>query len=119
MRSALAVGDSAAMRAAALARKLTGVALDQEWIEFDPTYRLKFRPEYKGWKAWTAEMLDKYEKRWPVGSTTRVVYLLALSFGHRRSDVTQVRPADFEAAATNVVQQKTGKPLWIPMHPNL
>ena len=28
MRSALAVGDSAAMRAAALARKLTGVALD-------------------------------------------------------------------------------------------
>src|SRR5262249_30175939 len=26
-------------------RKLVGVALDQEWIENDPTYRLKYRPE--------------------------------------------------------------------------
>lgn len=100
-------------------RKLTGVALDQEWIEQDPTYRLKFRPAYGGWKAWPAPMLDKFEARWPVGSTPRLVYSLALYFGHRRSDVTQVRPADFEAAATNVVQQKTGKPLWIPMHSNL
>lgn len=100
-------------------RKLTGVALDQEWIEVDPTYRLKFRPEYKGWKAWPNEMLDKFEKRWPVGSTPRLVYSLALYFGHRRSDVTQVRWADLEAAGTNVVQQKTGKRLWLPMHPNL
>ncbi len=36
-------------------RKLTGVALDQEWIEYDPTYRIKFRPAYKGWKAWPIE----------------------------------------------------------------
>lgn len=100
-------------------RKLTGVALDQEWIEQDPTYRLKFRPEYKGWKAWPSEMLDKFEERWPIGSTPRLVYSLALYFGHRRSDVTQVQWTDLEVAATNVVQQKTGKPLWIPMHANL
>jgi site-specific recombinase XerC len=100
-------------------RKLTGVALDQEWIEHDPTYRLKFRPEYKGWKAWPAPMLDKFEQHWAVGTTPRLVYSLALYFGHRRSDVTQVRWADLEVAATNVVQQKTGKPLWIPMHANL
>lgn len=100
-------------------RKLTGVALDQEWIEVDPTYRLKYRPEYKGWKAWPNEMLDKFEKRWSVGSTPRLVYSLALYFGHRRSDVTQVRWADLEVAGTNVVQQKTGKRLWLPMHQNL
>jgi len=100
-------------------RKLIGVALDSEWIEVDPTYRLKYRPAYGGWKAWPDEMLDRFEARWPIGSTPRLVYSLALYFGHRRSDVTQVRPADFEALATNVVQQKTGKPLWIPMHPNL
>jgi integrase len=100
-------------------RKLTGVALDQEWIEVDPTYRLKYRPEYKGWKAWPDEMLDKFEKRWPIGSTPRLVYSLALYFGHRRSDVTQVRWSDLEVAGANVVQQKTGKRLWLPMHPNL
>lgn len=100
-------------------RKLVGVALDQEWIENDPTYRLKFRPEYGGWKAWPDAMLDKYEARWSIGSTPRLVYSLALYFGHRRSDVTRVRPSDFVLAATNMVQQKTGKRLWLPMHQNL
>jgi integrase len=100
-------------------RKLVGVALDQEWIENDPTYRLKYRPEYGGWKAWPSEMLDKFEARWQIGTTPRLVYSLALYFGHRRSDVTRVRPSDFEAAAGNVVQKKTRKRLRIPMHPNL
>jgi hypothetical protein len=100
-------------------RKLTGVALDQEWIEVDPTYRLKYRPAYGGWKAWPNEMLDRFEARWPIGTTPRMVYAIALYFGHRRSDITKVRPSDFEARGGNVVQQKTGKPLWLPIHPNL
>lgn len=100
-------------------RKLVGVALDQEWIEADPTYRLKFRPALGGWKAWPDEMLDRFEAHWPIGSTPRLVYSLALYFGHRRSDVTRVKWTDLEIAATNVVQQKTGKPLRIPMHANL
>lgn len=100
-------------------RKLIGVGLDQEWIENDPTYRLNYRPEYRGWKAWPNDMLDRFEARWPIGSTPRLVYSLALYFGHRRSDITRVRPADLTATGSNVVQQKTGKPLWLPFHPNL
>lgn len=100
-------------------RKLVGVALDQEWIENDPTYRVKYRPAYKGWKAWPDEMLDKFEARWPIGTTPRLVYSLALYFGHRRSDVTKVRPEDFKETIHNVVQQKTGKALVLPIHPNL
>lgn len=96
-------------------RKLIGVALDQEWIEFDPTHRLKFRPEYKGWKAWPAEHRTKFEAYWPIGSTPRLVYALALFFGHRRSDVVKVRWSDIDAAGGNVVQQKTDKALWIPV----
>lgn len=100
-------------------RKLIGVALDQEWIDVDPTYRLKYRPAYGGWKAWPDAMLDKFEARWPIGSTPRLVYSLALYFGHRRSDVTRVRPSDLEIAATNIIQRKTKKRLWLPMHQNL
>lgn len=100
-------------------RKLVGVGLDQEWIENDPTYRLKYRPAYKGWKAWPDEMLDRFEAHWPIGSTPRLVYSLALYFGHRRSDVTRVKPSDLCEAAHNVVQQKTGKALTLPIHPNL
>lgn len=100
-------------------RKLTGVALDQEWIEYDPAYRIKFRPGYKGFKAWSDESLAAFEKRWPPGTTPRTVYALALYFGHRRSDVAIVKWTDLEVAAGNVIQSKTGKKLWIPMHPEL
>lgn len=100
-------------------RKLIGVGLDQEWIENDPTYRLKYRPAYKGWKAWPDEMLDRFEAFWPIGTTPRLVYSLALYFGHRRSDVSRVRPGDIMEASHNVVQQKTGKALVLPIHPNL
>jgi integrase len=100
-------------------RKLTGVALDQEWIEYDPTYRIKLRPAYVGWKAWPDEARRAYETRWPLGTTPRTVYALALYFGHRRSDVANVKWTDLEVAAGNVVQQKTGKALRIPMLPEL
>jgi site-specific recombinase XerC len=100
-------------------RKLVMVALDQEWIDSDPTYKVKYRPDYKGWKAWPDEMLDRFEARWPVGSTPRLVYSLALYFGHRRSDVSRVKPSDLAEFSTNVVQQKTGKSLTLPIHPNL
>lgn len=102
-----------------LLRKLTGVALDQEWIEYDPTYRIKFRPAYKGWKAWPDESRLTFERKWRLGTTPRLVYALALYFGHRRSDVARVRWADLEITAGNVVQKKTGKALWIPMHTEL
>jgi integrase len=100
-------------------RKLTGVALDQEWIEYDPTYRIKCRPAFKGWKAWSDESCAAFEKRWPLGTTPRTVYAIARYFGHRRSDVATVKWSDLEVAAGNVVQSKTGKALWIPMHPEL
>ena len=119
----LIVRKSATPHAAAdllrMIRKLVGVALDQEWLENDPTYRLGYHPEYKGWKAWPDQMLDKYEARWPVGSTPRLVYSLALYFGHRRADITKVRPADLKETFGNVVQHKTLKALELPIHPNL
>jgi site-specific recombinase XerC len=100
-------------------RKLVGTALDQEWLENDPTYRIKYSPEYKGWKAWPDEMLDRYEAHWPIDSMARLVYALALYFGHRRSDVTKVRPRDLKVASSSMVQQKTLKSLTLPIHPNL
>jgi integrase len=100
-------------------RKLTGVALDQEWIEYDPCYRLKYRPPLGGWKAWSDDALAAFERRWPLGSTARTAYAIARYFGHRRSDVARVRWSDLEVGAGNVVQTKTGKALWLPMHPAL
>jgi len=100
-------------------RKLIHVAIDQEWVELDPTYGIKHRPALNGWKAWPDEMLNRFEARWPLESRPRLVYALALYFGHRRGDITRVRPADLCADGTNVIQHKTKKPLFIPIHQNL
>ena len=102
-------------------RKMVGVALDEEWIEVDPTYRVKWRPAYGGWKAWKTEARAAFEKRWPIGTTPRLAYALALYFGHRRSDVATVKWSDLDADAAggSFMQRKTGKELWIPVHREL
>lgn len=64
-------------------------------------------------------MLDRFEARWPVGSTPRLVYSLALYFGHRRSDITRVTPKDFLIEGATFTQKKTSKEMWLPIHPNL
>lgn len=102
-----------------LIRKLTGVALDEEWIETDPTFRLSYRPALIGFKAWPADIRAKFEARWPLGSTPRTVYALALYQGHRRGDVARIRWTDIEGGAASIVQQKTGKRVWIPLHREL
>ena len=71
-------------------RKMIYAALDEEWIEVDPTYKVKWRPQYEGWAAWTPAALKTFEARWPIGSTPRLVYALALWLGNRRSDIATV-----------------------------
>ena len=99
-----------------LIRKLITVALDEEWITTDPTYRLKYRPAYKGWRAWTEKERAAFEERWPIGTTPRLVYALTLYTGQRRSDVARMKWSDIENNGIHVVQKKTGKVLWIPLH---
>jgi len=102
-----------------LLRKLCGVALDEEWIKSDPTYRVNFRPDYEGWRAWTQAERTLFEKKWPVGSTPRLVYALALYTGHRRADLVQMKPGDMRDGGIVVVQQKTGTVVWLPILPEL
>lgn len=49
-------------------RKLIMVALDEEWIDVDPTYRMTRTPKTDGHKAWPVEAMAKYEAKWPIGS---------------------------------------------------
>lgn len=80
----------AAHQALKAIRKLTATAIDEEWIETDPTWQLKFNPARDGWPAWTAEMMDAYEKRWPIGTDARTAYALGLWLGNRASDVARL-----------------------------
>lgn len=98
-----------------LIRKLIGAALDEEWIKIDPSYRLKYRPEYGGWRAWTADERAAFESRWPIGSTPRLVYTLTLLTGARRGDVARIKWTDLDAGGIGLVPDKTGRPQWLPI----
>ncbi len=77
-------------------RKMLGEALDQDWIEHDPTHRLKWRPAYVGWRAWTLQERKTFESRWPDGTMPRAAYALALWTGSRRSDVATQKWSDVD-----------------------
>ncbi|MEA3534252.1 tyrosine-type recombinase/integrase [Rhizobium sp. CC-YZS058] len=102
-------------------RKMIAVALDEEWIETDPTWKLSYRPEYVGWRAWTDAEREAFEARWPLGSTPRTVYGLALWLGNRRSDLAKLEWSafDFQRGQVVVEQTKGGKRLVLPLTPML
>lgn len=72
-------------------RKLIVVALDEEWIDTDPTYKLARNPQTDGHRAWPAEIMEKYEKCWKIGTRQRTAFALALWLGNRVSDVTRLK----------------------------
>lgn len=103
-------------------RKMIGEALDQDWIEHDPTHKLKWRPEYEGWKAWSFEARDRFEKRWPLGTMPRAAYALALWAGERRGELAGQlwRDVDFQKRRITVRQVKgDGKVLRLLLLPML
>jgi integrase len=53
----------------------------------------------------------------PKGSSERV--LLARYTGQRQADVLRMAPEHIEDGGIVVVQQKTGKELWVPLHSDL
>lgn len=102
-------------------RKMIVVALDQEWIETDPTWKLSYRPEYRGWRAWTDIERTLFEARWPLGTTPRTAYALALWLGNRRSDVARLRWDwfDFRKNTVTLQTKKGDKRLVLPITPML
>lgn len=112
-------------------RKMILVALDEEWIETDPTYRIKWRPAYKGFRAWTFAEMEAFEKRWKIGTTPRLVYSLALWLGNRRSNVVGLRwdqrttrrivlnGEHRDVDGFDLSYRKTDKQLFLPITPML
>lgn len=71
------------------------------------------------WRAWTHEEMAAFEARWPLGTMERLAYALARYTGQRRADLVGMTRAHLAQKAVQVRQQKTGEPLWIPLHREL
>lgn len=89
-------------------------------LKYDPTTGISRYGEGT-YHTWTEAELAQYEARWPVGTRQRTAYALALYTGQRRADLVAMSWADYDAKAgtIDVVQEKTGAKLTIPVHRDL
>lgn len=100
-------------------RRMIAAAMDEEWIDVDPTYGIKWSPATKGYRAWTEAELAAYEIRHPVGTPARTAYAIALWMGNRRSDVAALRWDDLQDGEFRFRQGKTGRTMVLPVSDDL
>jgi len=86
----------------------------------DPTVGVrgpKFRSS--GYYSWTEQDIAAFEAKYPIGTQARLAFALLLYTAQRRADVVQFGRQHLRDGMLHVRQSKTGKPLAIPLHPEL
>jgi integrase len=72
-----------------------------------------------GFHTWSEQEIAQFETHHPVGSKARLALALLLYTAQRRSDVVRMGRKHVRGDVVDVRQQKTGKFVLIPMHPEL
>lgn len=91
-------------------------AVDREWLEYSPV--TKIRPLPGGHlRAWTVAEADIALSGLPWH--LRRVVVLGMYTGQRRGDLIAMGWSAYDGSAISLVQQKTGTPLVLPVHPAL
>jgi integrase len=111
---------AAANRLRSILRLLMQHATDRGLRPDDPTRdvrKIKYRRHEI--PTWTEEHIAAFEQRWPPGTRARLALALLLYTGQRRSDVIRMGRQHVRGDLIEVVQQKTGTRLVIPVVPEL
>jgi integrase len=95
-------------------------AIKQDLCERNPA-RLadKYKVRTVGIHTWTDAQLAQYCAHWPLGTKQRLAFALLFYTAQRRSDAVRMTLADIRDGVLFLTQQKTGKPMAIPVHPEL
>jgi integrase len=93
-------------------------AINMGLLKHDPSIGIK-RPKLQRIRSWTEDEIETYRRRWPLGTKQRTAFELFLNLGQRRSDVVRMAWSHITDNKIVVVQQKTGRPLRIPLHRDL
>ena len=101
-------------------RSLCQFAVKRRYLRTDPTANIKQRAiKGDGFYTWSEEEIAQFESHHPVGTKPRLALALLLYTAQRRSDVAKMGRQHIRDGVLTVKQQKTGKPLAIPVHPHL
>lgn len=101
-------------------RVMLKYAVDLNMIDVNPATDIKqYRSRSDGFHTWTEDEIAKFEATHIIASRARLAFALLLHTSQRVSDVCKMGWQHVSGDAIAVKQQKTGKVLTIPLHPDL
>jgi integrase len=101
-------------------RSLCQFAVKRGYLRTDPTRDIKLGAiKGDGFHCWTDDEIAQFEAHHPIGTKPRLAFALLLYTAQRRSDVIKMGRQHIRNSALHVKQEKTGKPLVIPVHQHL
>lgn len=68
---------------------------------------------------WPEHLIEAYRATNPLGSRERLVMELSVGIGQRIADTLKMKWSDIKDSGIEIRQNKTGKPLWVPILPPL
>lgn len=100
--------------------QLFNLAILLGWQKDNPARAVRaIRVKSGGYVTWQEEQIAQFEAKHPIGTKARLAFDLALYTAQRKSDVRTMGPQHINGGKIRVKQIKTGKELYIPIHPNL
>jgi len=101
-------------------RSLCQFGVKRRYLRTDPTANIKQRAiKGDGFHTWTEDEISQFVRFHPLGTKPRLALALLLYTAQRRSDVVKMGRQHIRDGWLHVKQEKTDKPLAIPVHPEL
>jgi integrase len=96
-------------------------ALEAEYVKIDPTAGVKNpqRAPGEGFPVWTEDDVERYQKKWPLGTKERVWLDVLLYTGLRRGDAVKIGRQHVKDGIATLRTEKTGTEVSIPILPIL
>ena len=111
-RNRRAATPAAARHFVATLRGLFKWAVQSDLVPSDPTEGVIAKTaKTAGFPVWTAEDIEAYERRWPVGTRQRVAFDILLYTGLRRGDAVMLGRQHVKAGVIRMRTEKTGEPV--------
>ncbi len=95
-------------------------AIEAEIAGENPARGVKcMRVKTDGFKPWTQEEMERFERTWPTGTTARRAYLIMRWTGVRRQDAVALGRQHIKSGFIRFKIKKTGRTISVPISPEL
>ena len=97
-------------------------AVENEHHDRNPTDGIKVKKDNgEGHLAWPIELIEQYEKRWPLGTKQRLTFDVYLYVGLRRGDAARLGKQHIRNGIVHLMTEKSQEkmPVYVPVHPAL